>query len=41
MVFTQTGGHLSAEEYAGTTVGWQMAFETLGAILEPQPQPQR
>jgi len=33
MFFTQTGGHLSEEEYAGTTVGWQIAFEALGAHL--------
>lgn len=33
MVFTQTGGHLSAEEYAGTTIGWQIAFDALDTNL--------
>lgn len=33
--FSQAGGHLSAEEYQGTTVGWQMAFDALDTTLAP------
>jgi len=34
MVFSQTGGHLTHEEYEGTTVGWQSAFDALDATVE-------
>ena len=33
MQFTQTGGHLSPEQYAQTTGGWQLAFDTMDTIL--------
>ncbi|PPB50703.1 SRPBCC domain-containing protein [Arthrobacter pityocampae] len=33
MVFSQTGGHLSAEQYDATTAGWQLAFDTLDTVL--------
>jgi len=33
MVFSQTGGHLTPEQYEGTTRGWQTAFDTLEATL--------
>ena len=33
MVFSQTGGHLSPEQYEGTTVGWQIAFDSLATLL--------
>lgn len=33
MLFSQTGGHLSTEEYEGTTVGWQIAFDALDTFL--------
>lgn len=33
MVFTQTGGNLSPGEYAGTSVGWQVALDALEADL--------
>lgn len=33
MVFSQTGGHLTPEEYEGTTVGWQRAFDALKAAV--------
>lgn len=37
MLFSQTGGHLSAEEYQGTTIGWRMAFDALDTILPVAP----
>lgn len=33
MRFSQTGGHLSPEQYEGTTAGWQIAFDALVAFL--------
>lgn len=33
MVFSQTGGRLTPEQYEGTTRGWQTAFDTLEATL--------
>ncbi|MCR2783096.1 MULTISPECIES: SRPBCC domain-containing protein [unclassified Microbacterium] len=33
MTFSQTGGHLSPEQYEGTTVGWQRAFDSLDTVL--------
>ena len=33
MPFTQTGGHLSPEQYEGTTVGWGIAFDELERVL--------
>jgi uncharacterized protein YndB with AHSA1/START domain len=33
MVFSQTGGHLTPDQYEGTTVGWQMAFDELDTLL--------
>lgn len=33
MRFSQTGGHLSPEQYEGTTVGWQIAFDALVTLL--------
>jgi uncharacterized protein YndB with AHSA1/START domain len=37
MVFSQTGGHLSAEEYEGTTAGWHTVFDAMDAVLASQP----
>jgi len=33
MRFSQTGGNLSAEEYEGTTIGWQAVFDAMDASL--------
>jgi uncharacterized protein YndB with AHSA1/START domain len=33
MVFTQSGGNLTPEEYAGTSIGWQVALDALEAFL--------
>jgi len=33
MFFSQTGGHLTTEQYEGTTAGWLVAFEALEAGL--------
>lgn len=33
MEFSQTGGHLTAEQYKGTTTGWKIAFDALDAVL--------
>jgi uncharacterized protein YndB with AHSA1/START domain len=33
MQFSQTGGNLSAEEYEGTTVGWNAVFDAIDAVL--------
>jgi len=33
MEFSQTGGHLTAEQYEGTTTGWKIAFGALVAVL--------
>jgi uncharacterized protein YndB with AHSA1/START domain len=33
MLFTQTGGNLTPEQYEGTTAGWQISFDALDTIL--------
>jgi uncharacterized protein YndB with AHSA1/START domain len=33
MLFSQTGGNLTAEQYEGTTVGWQTNFDAMDTIL--------
>lgn len=33
MAFSQTGGHLTPEQYEGTTAGWEMAFAELETFL--------
>jgi len=33
MRFSQTGGNLSAEEYEGTTIGWQAVFDAMDTSL--------
>lgn len=33
MVFTQSGGHLTAEQYAQAGQGWQGFFDSLAALL--------
>lgn len=37
--FTQTGGHLSPEQYEGTTAGWQLAFDEMDTVLAASPHP--
>jgi uncharacterized protein YndB with AHSA1/START domain len=37
MVFSQTGGHLSTEEYEGTTFGWQTVFDAVDRVLAGSP----
>jgi uncharacterized protein YndB with AHSA1/START domain len=34
MVFSQTGGNLSAEEYERVTAGWQSFFDAMEALVE-------
>ena len=34
MVFSQTGGNLSAEEYERVTAGWQTFFDAMEALVE-------
>jgi uncharacterized protein YndB with AHSA1/START domain len=33
MEFSQTGGHLTTEQYEGTTAGWKIAFDALDGVL--------
>lgn len=33
MRFSQTGGHLTTQQYEGTTAGWLMAFDALDTAL--------
>ncbi len=33
MLFSQTGGNLTAEQYEGTTAGWQTNFDAMETIL--------
>ncbi|MEG9247830.1 SRPBCC domain-containing protein [Arthrobacter sp. Soc17.1.1.1] len=37
--FTQTGGHLSPEQYEGTAAGWQLAFDEMDTVLAASPHP--
>jgi uncharacterized protein YndB with AHSA1/START domain len=34
MQFSQTGGHLSAEQYDATTAGWQTFFDAMAELVE-------
>jgi uncharacterized protein YndB with AHSA1/START domain len=37
MVFSQTGGNLTTEEYEGTTIGWQAVFDAVDGVLAGTP----